>query len=132
MMKLENNMNSKRPVPYVRPQKKRRLLGPWILFFCGLLSITQIKLIGYFSIVEIIFAVLTPYYLMTRLGTLRRSRLWPFLLFILGWFVSAVITDIYRGTELTLALKGSTTPPLWASAFIAMYFLLRERRDLAE
>ena len=100
------------------------------MFVCGLLSATQIQLIGYLSIVEIIFAVLTPYFLITRWRTLHHSRLWPFLVLILGWFASAVVTDIVRETELSLALKGATTPLLWASAFISMYFLLRERLDL--
>lgn len=115
---------------YRSRRKSRAPFGALMLFVCGLLSATQIQLIGYLSIVEIIFAVLTPYYVVTCWDELRRSSLWPFLLLIFGWFVSAAITDIYRETELMLALKGVSTPILWASAFVSMYFLLRERVDL--
>lgn len=101
-----------------------------LLFLLGLVSATQIQVIGYISIVEIIFAVLTPYYLITHWRTLIRSPLQAFLILLLGWFVSAIVTDLWRETELNLALKGAATPLLWASALISMYFLLRERLDL--
>ena len=112
-------MNVVYPPAYIRSRNgisKR----PLLLFVLGLLSFTQIKLIGHLAIVEIIFAVLTPYYLVTRWHAIRRSRLWILLLFIMGWFASAVVTDIVRETELKLMLKGVATPLLWASAFISM------------
>ena len=123
-------MNSAYPDAYVGLRRRRSSPSPLPLFVCGLVSATQIQLIGYLSIVEIIFAPLALYYLVTRWHSLRRSHLWPFLLLTIGWFASAVLTDIVRGTELALALKGSATPLLWASALISMYFLLREKLEL--
>lgn len=123
-------MHSANPAAYLGLRKSHRSPSPLPLFLCGLLSATQIQLIGYLSIVELIFVILAPYYLVTRWHSLRRSQLWPFLVLIMGWFASAVVTDLVRGTELTLAIKGSATPLLWASAFISMYFLLRGNVNL--
>jgi hypothetical protein len=101
-----------------------------LLFALGLTSLTQVRLIGYLAIVEILYSVLALYFIFTQFSVLRKSCLWPFLLLSLGWFLSAVITDIYRETDLDLMLKGCVTPLLWASAMISMYFVLRERVEL--
>lgn len=101
-----------------------------LLFALGLTSLTQVQLIGYLAIVEILYSVLALYFIFTQLSVLRRSSLWPFLLLSLGWFLSAVITDIYRETELDLMLKGCVTPLLWSNALISMYFVLRGRVEL--
>ena len=101
-----------------------------VIFIFGLLSATQVQVIGYLSIVELFFAVLTPYYVVTRWRTLVNSQLQPFLILLSGWLLSALATDfIYRESDINLALKGALTPLLWASALISMYFLLRERLD---
>lgn len=112
-------------------RKKSKPPSPAVVFGLGLVSATQVQVIGYLSIVELFFAVLTPYFVVTRWRTLVNSQLQPFLVLLLGWFISALATDfLYRETELNLALKGALTPLLWASALISMYFLLRERIDL--
>jgi hypothetical protein len=108
-------------------RKHHKIRSILLLFSLGLISVTQVQLIGYLAIVEVAYVILALYFLFTHFSVLRKSQLWPFLLLICGWFFSAVITDIYRETELVLALKGCLTPILWANALIAMYFILRKR-----
>lgn len=115
---------------HARYGHRRKPPSVFLIFTLGLVSATQVQLIGYLSIVEIIFLLLTPFYIITRWRTLTNSQLWPFLILILGWFFSAVATDLWRETDLSLLLKGAATPLLWASSLISMYFLLRERLDL--
>jgi hypothetical protein len=82
----------------------------WVLFAAFLLGLgarLQVQVIGFLPFSELVVGLLLPFWLptYTRRGVLRLTGLLIPLCVL--WLLSAVISDIYWSTELTLAARGT-------------------------
>jgi len=100
-----------------------------VAFLCGLTSMLQIKVIGYFSMVELVFAALAPWYLCTHWRAIFSGRLRPFLFLGLLWLWSALVTDLVRGTALGDMMRGTVSIVLWLACLICQYVMLYRRPE---
>jgi hypothetical protein len=100
-----------------------------VAFLVGLTSMLQVKVIGYFGMVELFFVALAPWYLYTRWRTLLSGRLRPFIFLALAWLWSALLTDLVRGTALGDMLRGNVSIVLWIACLICQYVMLRGRPE---
>lgn len=96
------------PASRPSPSGESRSSG-WVLFGAFLLGLgarLQVQVIGFLPFSELAVGLLFPFWLptYTRRGVLRPTRLLIPLCVL--WLASAVISDIYRSTELTLAARG--------------------------
>ena len=101
---LGTPMRRARPKPGSEPRS-----SGWVLFAAFLLGLgarLQVQVIGFLPFSELAIGLLFPFWLptYTRRGVLRSSRLLIPLCML--WLGSAVISDIYWSTELTLAARG--------------------------
>ena len=103
----------------ITPQNKSRLA-----FLFGLGSMTQIRIIGAMGITEAVCVFLSPFVFVNIWPKLSRTKGRKILLFMLLWFLSAVLTDIYRKSSWDDALRGIFVLPFLFGVFVIAFALL--------
>lgn len=100
--------------------------GSLLPFLIGLGSVTQIRVIGALGISELILLPMALFAVFQRPRALSRHPMPVLLMIAFGWLLSAIATDLYRGTEMTNSLKGAGNIALWICCLIAMCIVLSE------
>jgi len=103
------------------------------IFFLGLIWFVNVRIIADVFIAELLLLVALPFLL------IRYGRAWSnpivnkIIIFGLLWFVSQMVTDIIRETELTKLARGWLAILFFLGNFYAVYLLIRgdDRRLLA-
>jgi len=97
-----------------------------LLFLVGAFSLTQIKMIGYIGISELIMVLVGPFVLVKYWPGLKKDGFLPFLMLTGLWVFSAVISDWYRNTQLNDSLRGVASPIVVFFVTCCLYALLRD------
>lgn len=96
-----------------------------LLFLMATFSMTQIRLVGYIGISELVMAIIGPYLLFKNWKNLRRDGLGTFLILDGLWIFSALITDWYREIPLKDVLRGVASPLMILFVTPCVYVLLK-------
>jgi hypothetical protein len=83
---------------------------PILLFFIAAFSMTQIKIVGYIGISELLMLIMGPFLLIKKWHTLKQHGFMTLILLSFCWAVSAIVTDLYRGTSFSDILRGVASP----------------------
>lgn len=96
------------------------------LFLLGCFSITQINVIGYIGISELICYALAPFLFVSEKNALISSGMMKYLMLAIIWAVFAVLTDISHGREWTVVLKGVAPVYCFFSISVCTFALLKK------
>jgi len=100
----------------------------WLLFLLGLFSLTQISLIGYIGISEIVCYVVAPVVFCRRLDLFRWLKLMPYFGFVTLWAAFALITDgLIHHKEAEILLKGVAPVYSLFAVSVCTVILLHDR-----
>lgn len=102
----------------ITPQNKN-----WIVFIIGLLSCIQIRVIGTFSIAEVISLLALPF---VGLSCLRNKQIATFMAMLVVWLLGVIISDIWNGTPQIDAIKGSFNVILFITIIPFIYWSLKD------
>ena len=97
-----------------------------LLFLTAAFSMTQIRIVGYLGISELLMTVAGPFVLFKNWKFLKRDGFGPILLLSGLWVVSALITDWYRQTEWSSLLKGMASPLMVLMMIPCLHAMLRD------
>jgi hypothetical protein len=95
-----------------------------IAFAAGLASRLNVTLIGVTSVTEFLFALLGPYFLLTRPQASFRLHATPICLLLL-WTAGTIFTDVVTSTSLPLMARGLASPLFILLAIPTSYALFR-------
>lgn len=98
----------------------------YLLFLLTAFSRTQIHVVGYIGISEIFTFCIGPYVLIKQWNNLRRDGFAPVLVLDGLWIISALVTDVYRETQVDAMLKGIASPLSIMMAVPCVYALLKD------
>lgn len=104
-------------------------LHKYLLFFVAAFSMTQIHLVGFIGISELVMLVCGPFVLLQHYRDLKKAGFLSLLLLAGLWFISALATDLYRQTPYELMLRG-LAPPLVILFVTPCLFSLMHRNIL--
>lgn len=97
-----------------------------LIFLAAAFSLTQIKIVGYIGISEVVMLACGPFLYIREWQNLKRDGFVPAITFITLWILSAMITDWYRGTLWQSALKGWASPIMVFVMIPCFYVLMKE------
>lgn len=100
-----------------------------LLFLLGAFSMTQVNLVGYIGISELVCYLTAPFLLSKHLNEFRRWGLMPYLMLLVLWVGFALVTDWIHDQDAISLLKGIAPIYSYFSVFICAFVLLR--RDLS-
>ena len=103
----------------ISPKNKSRLA-----FLFGLGSMTQIRIVGAMGITEAVCIFLSPFVFINIWPRFGKTKGVKVVLFMLLWFLSAIITDIYRKSSLDDAVRGIFVLPFLFAVFVVAFALL--------
>lgn len=98
-----------------------------LVFFLGLFTATQIKLIGYIGISEIFCYLFAPFVFVRYRLEFKRWDMTPFLGVTGIWFIFAIISNIYNHNGVVPSLKGVATVYSVFAASICSFVLLSDK-----
>jgi hypothetical protein len=98
--------------------------GNVLLFVAGAFSMTQVKLIGYIGITELVFFALAPVVFFKNRRLLISHGFSTVLGLAVLWACSALLTDWLRGSTTENMLKGVALPYAVFSGIVCMHALL--------
>ena len=85
---------------------------------------TQVNIIGYIGLSELIMLIFAPFVFFRNQSLLKQHGFTLVLTFAILWIISAVITDCYRQTAFSDAIKGVATPYAIFSGIVCSHALL--------
>jgi hypothetical protein len=95
-----------------------------LAFLSGLSSMLYINLGGNLYLAEIFLLSLLPYLVFKQKALLKLGYFKAIIFLGCGWFLSQIITDLYRGTDAADILKGWSLITIFLTNFVAVYLLL--------
>lgn len=98
----------------------------FLLFLAAAFSLTQIHVVGYIGISELCMMVAGPFVLYKNWEILKREGFQTVIVLAMLWALSAAVTDIYRETQFSIALKGLASPLSVAMMVPCFHALLRD------
>lgn len=95
-----------------------------ILFLIGCFSMTQVNLIGYIGISELVMCVMAPYLFAQNYHRIRHHGFMPVLVLGFVWMMSAFVSDRINGSHMQILLRGIATPYTVIATVICLHALL--------
>lgn len=95
----------------------------WLVFIIGLLSCIQIRVIGTFSIAEVLSLLALPF---VGLSCLRNKQVTIFIIMQFVWLFGVIISDIWNETPSEDALKGTFNVVLFIFITPFIYWSLKD------
>lgn len=95
----------------------------WIVFIIGLLSCIQVRIIGTFSIAEVIALLSLP---IVGLSCLRNKKIATFMTMLCVWLLGVIIADIWNETPQIDAIKGAFNVILFIAIIPFIYWSLKD------
>ena len=77
----------------------------WLIFLLGLFSMTQIKIIGYIGISELICYFIAPHLFMRHNQNFKKWGMLPYIYFIGLWMIFSILSFIKNNNDFILSLK---------------------------
>lgn len=97
-----------------------------LLFLAAAFSLTQIRIVGYIGISELVMLLIGPFVLVKYWNSLKRDGFAPCLSLVALWVFSALVTDFYRQTSLNDLLRGVASPISVLFVIPCIYWLLKD------
>ena len=96
----------------------------FLLFLAGCFTMTQIKIIGYIGITELVFFFVAPFVFIKNAKLLKRHGFTRVLVFSGLWMVNGLITDWYQQNSFENTIKGFAVTYCVFSSLIVLHDLL--------
>ncbi len=96
----------------------------YLLFLIGMFSLTQIRIVGYIGITELVLFFAAPLVFMRTFHLLKQHGFMPLIVMSLLWFGSALLTDWLRHNTYENFLKGGATPYAFFANIVCLHALL--------
>lgn len=96
----------------------------WLLFLAGSFSMTQVRVVGFLGITEVVFFILAPAVFTKNKQLLKKHGFNTALTMAMLWLCSALVTDLVRDNTTTNLLKGIATPYSVFAGIVCMHALL--------
>ena len=97
-----------------------------ILFLIGAFSMTQLRIVGYIGVSELIMLGLAPYVFFRNAKLLRQHGFMPLLTLAALWGLSALATDLYRQNIFVNTIRGIAPPIAVMAGTICIHALLHD------
>ena len=95
-----------------------------LLFLVGMFSLTQIRIVGYIGITEVVLFFVAPLVFFKTYHALRQHGFMFVIVLSLLWFGSALLTDWIRHSTMENMLKGAATPYAFFANIVCLHALL--------
>ena len=100
-----------------------------LLFIIGLFSSTQINLGGKLGISEFLMVAVAPFLFLKNYSLIKRDKVLYFFIFVILWFMGAVIADVVNKTYINFAMRGIAVPVTVFANTLCIYLLLRKNHE---
>lgn len=102
---------------------------PWIVvaFLFPLTKLVTIKLGGTLFGQDVLGVALFLFFIVQKDGITRLNQIWPVLTLLVSWFLSQVITDLYRGTPVEDYSRGWLKIIMFGFQITALWLFLSRR-----
>lgn len=94
------------------------------LFLMGCFSMTQINLIGYIGISELVMFFVAPFVFIHNYQRIQRQGFLPVLMLGFAWMAGATLSDYVNRSHVELLLRGIATPYTVIATVICLHALL--------
>lgn len=101
----------------------------WLLFFAGLFSQTQVRIIGKIGISEFCMTVLAPFLFLKYQEMMKRDKVFGFFVLIILWFLGAVVADVVNHIPFAVSARGLAVPATVFGSAVCLYVLLRRHPE---
>jgi len=96
----------------------------YLLFLIGMFSLTQIRIVGWIGITEVVLFFVAPLVFFKTRRSLKQHGFMPVLVLGVLWFGSALLTDWIRHNTYENLLKGAATPYAFFANIVCLHALL--------
>lgn len=97
-----------------------------LIFLVGAFSMTQINVVGYIGISELVMFLVGPFLLLKYGRDMKRDGFLSLIAFTFLWIIGAIVTDWYRGSSIYDAVRGLASPLSILFVTPCLYLLLRD------
>lgn len=101
-----------------------------LLFWIGVFSMTQIRLVGKIGISEAVMTVIGPFLFFKDIEFYKRDGALPYFTFLILWILGALFSDLINHSPFIFMAKGLSAPIVMFGVSVCLYRLLR-RNPLA-